>query len=49
MAHMYNGREDLKNMLSHVDFTRLCNAMQKLSEFNLNIVKGGINFPLSLS
>ena len=33
----YNGREYLKNILSSVDFTRVCNVMQKFTEFNRNI------------
>ena len=48
MEQMYNGREDLKNILSYVDFTILCNVIKQFPELNLNIAKEGITSYLSL-
>ena len=45
---MYNRRDNLKNILSYVDFTKLCNVIKQSTELNHNIVKEGIIFPVSL-
>ena len=36
---IYNEREDLKNILSCVDFTRVYNVIKKLPELNHIIIK----------
>ena len=41
---MYNGRENLVNILSYVDFAKLCNVIQIFFELNHNFVKEGIIF-----
>ena len=47
--HMYIGREDEKNILSYVDFTRLRNVMSRFPELSIDILTNGISFPLSSS
>ena len=44
---MYIGREDQKNILSCVDFTRLFNIINRFSELNIDILREGISFNLS--
>ena len=46
MKKMYNTGEKLRNILSYVDFSKLCNAIKYFSELNRNFLKEGINFPL---
>ena len=46
---MYSGRKEQKNILSYVDFNRLCNVISQFSKLNLDILKGGITFTLSYS
>ena len=48
MEQMLNGREDLKNILSYVDFIIFCNVINEFYELNHNIEKEGITFPISL-
>ena len=47
MKQMYNVIEKLMNILSHVNFSKLCNIMHNFPESNHNFVKDGITFPLS--
>ena len=49
MKQMNNGREELMNIFSYVDFANLCNVIKHFPELNLNFVKEGITFPLSYS
>ena len=46
MGQMYNGREDLKNILRYVDFTRICNFKKEYPKLNHNILKEGITLTL---
>ena len=44
MEQMYNAREEMMNILSYVDFSKLCNVMKVFTELNQNILKEGITF-----
>ena len=46
---MYIGIEDEQNILSYVDFTRLCNVIRPFPELSLDILEEGVNFTLSFS
>ena len=46
MYRMYNAREEIMNILCHVDFAKLCNAIQLFPGLNQNIVGKGITFTL---
>ena len=48
VEQMYNQREYLKNILSCIDFNRLCNVIKQFPELNHNIAKEGISFPFLL-
>ena len=41
---MYIGREDQKNILSYVDFTRLCYVISQFTRLSFGILKEGITF-----
>ena len=43
------GREDDTNILSYVDFSRLCNVMLGFPEFSTDFSTNGITFTLSYS
>ena len=43
---MYIGREKEKNILSHVDFTRLCNEINRLPDLSIDISTYDITSPL---
>ena len=47
--HMYIGREDNKNILSCVDFTRHHNFIRQSLQFSIGILTNGISFPISSS
>ena len=47
--NMYIGRENYKNVLSYVDFTRICNDMSQFSELTIDILINGITFSLQYS
>ena len=46
MEQMYNAGEELMNILSYVDFAKLCNVIKYSSELNQKIVKEVITFPI---
>ena len=46
---MYIGKEEEKNILSHVDFTRLCYVMDHFSYLFIDIFTNVITFPLQSS
>ena len=46
--YIYIGREDRRNILGHVDFTRSCNVISQYTELNHDISKEDINFPPSV-
>ena len=46
---MYIGRDDDKNNLSHIDFTRLYNVISRFPELSIDILTNGITFTLSYS
>ena len=46
---MYIGRDDDKNNLSHIDFTRLYNVISRFPELSIDILTNGIDFPVSFS
>ena len=43
---MYNGKQELINILSHIGFEKLYNVIKNFTELNQNSVKEGIHFPL---
>ena len=43
------GREEKKNILSCVDFSRLCNFINRFPVLFIDILTNGITFPLSSS
>ena len=45
---MNNGTEKQKNMLSYIDFTRLCSVIKKFPELNHNFVKESFTCPLPI-
>ena len=47
MEKIYNGRYELKNILSYVDFTWLCNVIKEFPELNNVFVKEGIRLTCS--
>ena len=49
MERMYNGIDELLNILSCVGFAKLCYVIKNLPELNHNFVKEGITFPLPYS
>ena len=46
MEQIYNARQVLMNILSYVDFARLCVVIKYFPELNQKIVKEGITFPI---
>ena len=46
---MYIVRQEEKNILSYVDFVRLCNVINQYPCSSINILTNGIAFPISYS
>ena len=46
---MYTVRDEEKNILSYVDFLRLCNLINELLDMDIGFFTGCITFPLSYS
>ena len=49
MEQIYNVREELMNILSYVDFEKMCNIIKNSPGLNHNFVKEDITFPLLYS
>ena len=49
MEQMYNRREELMNILSYVDFSKLCHFIDDFPLFNHNDVKEGVTLSPSYS
>ena len=47
MEVIYNAREHMKNILSHVDFAKLCQVIKYFPQLNPNFGKEDIAFPIS--
>ena len=44
MELMYNAREEMMNIFSYVDFSKLCHVIQFFAELNQHFVEEGITF-----